>query len=485
MAQETNNVLDKLGLDRDSLSGQVAVVTGAGRGIGRVAAHALAWFGARIIVAEISEVGEETASAIRDFGGHASFVRADISSQEDVAHLAAETHRVFGYVDILVNNAIICPVASVLETEVRTWDRVMSVNLRGPFMLCKEFLPDMLSRGHGVIINMTTAEAMPYLSAYVASKQGLAALSQSLAAEVAGRGVRVVALGVGMVDTPGLLGAARELAPRLGMSYDQFIEVSLHPAYQGLMPPEHAGAAVAYLASALADEYHGDVVTGYEVLERAGVIEPAQEVGMTDVPSAGPAQDGGTTDVPGIEPAQEASVTEVSGADRASATASGAVPVAPGGPWSGLAGKREDDGECLISQAIHLAVRLRAVIADTEEDFAKLPVFVRPLAKRGFRAKAALSIHEWQDAAGRLERVLAQAVRPEGSDTDLGAECVRIAGLLGKLAAYYEQAPAETARFTRDPATLAHVRRIMGERLEVVRSLAQTLGEIERPRSEK
>jgi len=131
----------------------------------------------------------------------------------------------------------------------------------------------MLARKRGVILNMISAEAMPGLSAYIASKGGITGFSQSLALEVEGQGVRVIPFGPGMVDTPGIRNVAPELAPQLGIRTEQFLPMPLHPAFDGLMPAAYAGAATAYLVAKLADEFHGKIVTGYEVLERAGVIE--------------------------------------------------------------------------------------------------------------------------------------------------------------------------------------------------------------------
>jgi NAD(P)-dependent dehydrogenase (short-subunit alcohol dehydrogenase family) len=332
-------LLEKLGLPRTTLRGQVAIVTGAGRGIGREAARALAWLGAKVIVAEANLVsGSETSTLIQQSGGEAVCIPTDVANAEAVANLAAKTHAAFGSVDILVNNAILCPVAPVATMDIALWDQVVAVNLRGAFLTCKAFLPEMLAKKHGVIVNMISTDAMPGLAAYIATKQGLVGFSQSLALEVGDdQGVSVIPFGPGMVDTPGIRSAAPALAPLLGLTESQFLNVPLHPAFDGLMPVTYAGVATAYLVAALAQEYHGEPVTGYTILERAGLIEP-----------------------PGVSAA----------ASTSKAAASTDLPV--------------------------LLAELDQILSETAAEFDRLPAFARPLAKNGFKSKSGMSLADWQ-----------------------------------------------------------------------------------------
>ncbi len=275
MSPTESLAVELLGLAQDTFASQTAVVTGGGRGIGREIVRALAWLGARVVIAELADSGQEVERLVQEAGGAARWVKTDISSEADVARLARATRDAFGPADIVINNAILCPAAPVMDMDVALWDQVIAVNLRGTFLTCRAFLPDMVARRRGTIVNMISTDAMPYLSAYIASKQGIAAFSQSLAGEVGESGVRVIALGPGFVDTPGLRGAARGLGPRMGLSEEQFMKLSVHPAYAAAMPAEDAAAATAYLLARLADEYHGEQVTGYTILERAGFIQPA------------------------------------------------------------------------------------------------------------------------------------------------------------------------------------------------------------------
>jgi NAD(P)-dependent dehydrogenase (short-subunit alcohol dehydrogenase family) len=429
----------RLNLAANFFSGQVVVVTGAGRGIGKEVARAFAGLGARVVIAELTSDGQAAAEQILAEGGQALFVPTDVSDPVQVARLAEQAHQAFGPVDVLVNNAIRCPFALVAEMEVDLWDQVMAVNLRGTFLTSKVFLPEMLARRQGTIINMVSTDAMPGLAAYIASKQGIVGFSQTLDAEVTAQGVRVIPFGPGMVDTPAIRAVAPILAPRLGLTEAEFMGMSLHPAFNGLMPADYAGAATVYLAAALADEFHGQVVNGYEVLERAGLIQPAA-VPLPPAPESGQSERASTPAAVGIRP-------DIDHADAAEQTA----------------------------QAAKAAQDVAAIITQTEAEFNKLPIFVRPMARAGFKSKSGLSINDWQRAlAGLLAGLQERA--DGGAAAGLGAQVARLAPLWDKLVAYYQGVPAETARFTRDTAFLQEVAHTSAEREAAIRGLEHLLG---------
>ena len=183
---------------------RVAVVTGGASGIGRAMCERFAAEGARVVVVDLDEeAGGEVAGAV---GG--TFVRADVTSPEEVEALYAEVVAGLGGLDICCNNAGISPPDddSILETGLEAWDRVQRVNLTSVYLCCKHALPHLLARGRGSIVN--TASFVAVLGAatsqisYTASKGGVLALSRELGVQFARQGVRVNALCPGPVNTP-------------------------------------------------------------------------------------------------------------------------------------------------------------------------------------------------------------------------------------------------------------------------------------------
>ena len=194
------------------LDGKVSIITGGGSGMGRTAAELFAREGARVVVADFSEAsGEATVAAVRAAGGEATFVRADVSNEDDARGMVQHAIATFGRVDSLYNNAGVMPEAdhSVIDTDVATWDQVMAVNVRGVFLGCKYAIPQMLEQGSGSIINIASFVAILGCSvpqdAYTASKGAVLALTRSLAVQFAGRGVRTNAISPGPIETPLLM----------------------------------------------------------------------------------------------------------------------------------------------------------------------------------------------------------------------------------------------------------------------------------------
>ncbi len=194
------------------LDGKVSIITGGGSGMGRVAAELFAKEGASVVVADFSEAaGEAAVARVRAAGGTASFVRVDVSSEDDARAMVQHAVATYGRVDTLYNNAGIMPEAdhSVIDTDVPTWDQVMAVNVRGVFLGCKYAIPQMLKQGSGSIINVASFVAILGCSvpqdAYTASKGAVLALTRSLAVQFAGRGVRSNSISPGPVETPLLM----------------------------------------------------------------------------------------------------------------------------------------------------------------------------------------------------------------------------------------------------------------------------------------
>lgn len=191
------------------LKDKVALITGAGSGIGREAALLFSGEGASVVAVDVAEAaGGETVSRIEAAGGKASFVRADVSKAGEVRAMVETAERTYGRLNVLFNNAGIFPAAdgSVVDTEEETWDLVMRVNLKGVFLGCKYGIPALLRSGGGSVVNTASfvalmGSATPQI-AYTASKGGVLALTRETAVEFARRGIRVNALCPGPVDTP-------------------------------------------------------------------------------------------------------------------------------------------------------------------------------------------------------------------------------------------------------------------------------------------
>ena len=194
------------------LQDKVTIITGAGGGMGRVAAQMFAAEGSRIVVAEFNEAAcQETVALVQAAGGEATYVKVDVSKEADAKAMVDHAVSTYGRLDCLYNNAGIMPEAdhSVTDTDVATWDAVMAVNVRGVFLGCKFAVPAMVASGGGSIINIASFVAILGCSvpqdAYTASKGAVLALTRSLAVQFGPNGIRTNAICPGPVETPLLL----------------------------------------------------------------------------------------------------------------------------------------------------------------------------------------------------------------------------------------------------------------------------------------
>jgi NAD(P)-dependent dehydrogenase (short-subunit alcohol dehydrogenase family) len=189
-----------------TLADQVAVVTGAGRGIGRAVATTLARAGAAVALAARSAAElESVAREVRAAGGRALVVATDVRQEAAVETLARQTLAEWGQVDVLVNAAGLATFAPVTDSKLDDWDQILAVNLRGAVLCCRAVLPAMIARRRGTIINVgsvVTSRTLTGSAAYTASKYGLLGFSRVLAEEVRAHGVRVGVLSAGATDTP-------------------------------------------------------------------------------------------------------------------------------------------------------------------------------------------------------------------------------------------------------------------------------------------
>jgi NAD(P)-dependent dehydrogenase (short-subunit alcohol dehydrogenase family) len=194
------------------LRDKVSIITGAGGGMGRVAALRFAAEGARVVIADNQKAAaEETVRQVRANGGEAAAVIVDVSVEADAKAMVDLAIETYGRLDVLYNNAGIMPAAdySVIDTPVEAWDQVMAVNVRGVYLACKHPVPKMVERHSGSIINISSFVAVLGCSvpqdAYTASKGAVLALTRSLAVQFAPQGVRTNAILPGPVETPLLM----------------------------------------------------------------------------------------------------------------------------------------------------------------------------------------------------------------------------------------------------------------------------------------
>jgi len=188
------------------LQGKIALVTGAGRGIGRAVALMLAQSGCHVILsARTVEQLQTVEREIKDHNGAAFALPADLTDDAAVQKLATESRRVFGAVDILINNAGWGKRAPVVKARAEDWDQTFRLNLRAPMLLARELLPDMIAKGEGAVINIGSVSGKAGEAngaAYAASKFGLIGFTQSLYEEVREYGIKVSVILPGFVDTP-------------------------------------------------------------------------------------------------------------------------------------------------------------------------------------------------------------------------------------------------------------------------------------------
>jgi NAD(P)-dependent dehydrogenase (short-subunit alcohol dehydrogenase family) len=266
---------------RGSLDGQVAIITGGGRGIGRTIAEQLAGAGAAVaVLARTQAELEETVAGIELAGGRALAIVADVTDRLAVEQAVERTERELGPISLLVNNAAVAtPVGPAWEVDPELWWRTVSVNLRGPFLCSRAVLPGMLGRRSGRIVNIVAVAAYttsPFMSAYGSSKAALVCFTDDLAAETKEHGIRVFAIRPGLVQTrmhDELRASPYLQARRTGQASGQV---------SGLVPPERAAEAVVFVASGRADALSGRFidVTRDNI---ADLVQRAEEIVRDDL----------------------------------------------------------------------------------------------------------------------------------------------------------------------------------------------------------
>jgi NAD(P)-dependent dehydrogenase (short-subunit alcohol dehydrogenase family) len=228
----------------ERLRGRVAVVTGAGSGIGLASARRLADEGARVVAVDVDEASGRAAAAEVD----GLFVRADVSSEDDVRGAFAEVYETCGAIDVSFHNAGVSPPAddSILTTATDVWQHVQDVNLRSVYLCCKHVIPYMQRAGRGSVINVASFVAVVGSAtsqiSYTASKGGVLAMSRELGVQFAREGIRVNALCPGPVRTP-------MLDELFASDPERAARRLVHVPVGRFAEPEEIAAAVAFLAS--------------------------------------------------------------------------------------------------------------------------------------------------------------------------------------------------------------------------------------------
>jgi NAD(P)-dependent dehydrogenase (short-subunit alcohol dehydrogenase family) len=231
------------------LQDKVAVITGAGSGIGRATAILFSREGAKTIIVDIDEkTGQATVDMIKEKGREALFVPTDITDSFKIKFMVTRVIETYGKLDVLVNNAGLLTTGNVIDIDEGQWDKIMDVNLRAAFLCCKYCLPEMIKKGGGVVINVSSEagiRAWKDLVAYNVSKAGLISLTKSIAVDFASQNIRANCVCPGTTETPLLSSAlAKEADPEKARHEME----KVRPANR-IGKPEEIAYGILYLAS--------------------------------------------------------------------------------------------------------------------------------------------------------------------------------------------------------------------------------------------
>ena len=274
-------IISQLGLKPDALRGETVLVTGAGGGIGYEAARALLWLGANVVIAEINHQNGRKAECIleSEFGkDRVLFVHTDVGDEASVKNLYNLSNLAFGKVDAVINNATIAVLGQVKDLSIEEWDRSYHVNLRGPVLMAKAFLPDMIQRNHGVFACVSST-GTAFLGGYETFKAAQVHLANTLDAELEGTNVIAYTIGPGLVPTETASKAVAQLAPQMGMSVEAFFEMNKG----AVLSVEEAGAGFA-VSIVFAEKFRGQEISSLQALKAANINFGARETDEQSVP---------------------------------------------------------------------------------------------------------------------------------------------------------------------------------------------------------
>ena len=267
-------IISQLGLKPDALRSETVIVTGAGGGIGYEAARALLWLGANVVIAEINHQNGRKAEVTleKEFGkDRVLFVHTDVGDEASVKNLYNLSVIAFDKVDAVINNATIAVLGQVKDLPIEAWDQSYHVNLRGPVLMARAFLPDMIKRDHGVFACISST-GTAFLGGYETFKAAQVHLANTLDAELEGTNVIAYTIGPGLVPTETASKAVGQLAPQMGMSVEQFFEMNKG----AVLSVEEAGAGFA-ASVVFAEKFRGQEISSIQALKAAYINFGAAE----------------------------------------------------------------------------------------------------------------------------------------------------------------------------------------------------------------
>ncbi len=249
----------------NNLTGKTAVVTGGGRGIGAAVARALADAGASVVVAARTQTQiEGVADELRAAGREAWPVVCDVADPKSVSDMARMATEQLGHVDIMVNNAGIAPSAPLHKITLDEWNRVLAVNVTGTFLCTQAFVPGMVKRSWGRVVNVASIAGKTgakYIAAYSASKHAVLGFTRSVAAEVAASGVTVNAVCPGYVDSDMTRETVNRIAGKTGLSREKALQSLLDMSPQKrLIESEEVAHTVLWLCGDAARSVNGEAI---------------------------------------------------------------------------------------------------------------------------------------------------------------------------------------------------------------------------------
>lgn len=338
-------IISQLGIKPDVLRDETVIITGAGGGIGYEAARALLWLGANVVIAEINQSSGKRAVAQLESEFDPSrvlFVHTDVGDEESVHNLYQESIRQFGKVDAVINNATIAVLGMVKDLPIEMWDASYRVNLRGPVLMARTFLPGMLERNHGTFACVSST-GTAFLGGYETFKAAQVHLANTLDAELEGTGVIAFTIGPGLVPTETASRAVAQLAPQMGMSVDQFFEMNKG----AVLSVEEAGAGFA-ASIVFAEKFRGQEISSIQALKAADI-----NFGAAD---------------------REAAAAKVTSTQR--------------------------------KEAAVLCGKVRTTLKEQSDGWKQRSLFERQWVIRDFKKTAGMPVEEWLDVLARLENRL-------------------------------------------------------------------------------